>query len=137
MEAPYLSRLEERYRERGFQVIAVDVEDKETREALTAYARKGKLTHPILPGGSRAGDLYDVEKVLPTVFWIDHRGRVIRRQSGFRSETAREMERTVLDLLRERDADAKGGESTRGVHHGGGYRSSPKGEEGSDTEGLR
>jgi thiol-disulfide isomerase/thioredoxin len=121
-QAPLLSRLHEKYKDRGFQAIAVQVDERETRESIAEYAGKARLVHPILIGGSRAGELYDIEKVLPAAFWIDRRGRVIRRQSGFRAEMARDMERTVVDLLQERDAATKAETDAvpqRGDHHGG------------------
>ena len=87
-------------------MIAVLAEERDTAEAAADFARKKKLAHRIVPGGSRAADLYDFDRIMPTAFWIDHRGRVVRRETGFRPEMAREIERTIQDLLRARDADA-------------------------------
>jgi hypothetical protein len=88
-------------------VIAVDGEDKETREQVAEFARRNKLTHRILLGGERVSERYEVEKIFPTTFWIDHRGIVVRREVGFRPEMKKEIEQMILELLRARDDDGK------------------------------
>jgi len=104
VEAPYLTRFHEKYRERGFQAVAVASEERDAPEKVIEYARTRRLTHIVLTGGSRAADLYDFDHVLPTAFWIDHAGRVVRRETGFRPEMAKEIERTIENLLRARDS---------------------------------
>ena len=84
----------------------MDAEDRDSPAQVADFASKRKLTHRILVGGSRAADLYEFARVFPTTFWIDHRGRVVRRDTGFRPEMEKEIERTIQDLLRARDAEA-------------------------------
>jgi hypothetical protein len=81
-------------------------EDRDAPDKVAEFARQKKLTHRIFAGGGRIADLYDFDRILPTAFLIDHRGRVVRRETGFRPEMAKEIERTLEDLLRARDADA-------------------------------
>jgi hypothetical protein len=89
-------------------VLAVDADDDETRETVAAFAAKLKLTHPIALQGGQASELYDIDGVMPTAFWIDHQGRVVRRETGFQPEMEKEMERMIEDLLRRRDGEAAG-----------------------------
>jgi peroxiredoxin len=98
-EAPCLSRFDQKYRDRGFQVIAVDSEAKDGREQVAAYARDLKLTHRLLVGGEQAAELFDFQGFLPTCFWIDRTGKVLRRETGFRPEMEKSIERTIEELL--------------------------------------
>ena len=98
-EAPCLSRFDGKYRDRGFQVIAVDSESKDGREQVAAFARELKLTHRILVGGDQAAEPFDFQGYLPTCFWIDRTGKVFRRDTGFRPEMEKGIERTIEELL--------------------------------------
>jgi len=92
-------------------VVAVNADNKEDRELVSRFARRNKLTHLILVGGEQASEQYGTEQVLPTTFWIDHRGRVARRETGFRPEMVKEMERTIEELLRARNGEGKPAET--------------------------
>jgi len=98
-----LTKFHERYKAKGFQVLAVDGDDSESREKVADYAQKHKLTHPIVLQGEKVAELYETDGVMPTAFWIDQRGRVVRREVGFSPEMDREIERTIQDLLKEKD----------------------------------
>ena len=126
MEAPYLSRLEERYKARGLQVIAVDAEDRDTREMAAEFARKQRTTHTILVGGSEAADRYAFDKVLPTSFWIDDDGRIVRRDTGFRPEMEKELYRTAEVLLKAREASSGAPSSPAGAPNAGGKTEQPE-----------
>ncbi len=102
-----MSKLDVKYKSRGFQVIAVNAENRESREVVAKFAQRNKLTHRILVGGEEVSDLYHVEQVFPTTFWIDHGGRIIRREVGFRPEMEKVIEGMILELLRIRDGETK------------------------------
>ena len=81
----------------------MDADDEETREKVAGFVEKAKLTHPILLQGGQASELYDIQQVMPTAFWIDHRGRVARRETGFTPEMEKDMERTILEMLERKE----------------------------------
>jgi hypothetical protein len=87
-------------------VVAVNSEEGDTPEAVARFVTRLQLRHVVLAGGAAAADSFDFERVLPTAFWIDHKGRVVRRETGFRPEMERGFERMVRDLLQARDAEA-------------------------------
>jgi thiol-disulfide isomerase/thioredoxin len=84
MEAPILSRVAERYRDRGLVVLGVNTGDKPGLGA--AFAARKQLSYPILfDEGNVAGDLYNVE-VLPTMVIIGKDGKVRAVRSGLVDE---------------------------------------------------
>jgi hypothetical protein len=93
-------------------VISVDSNNQDGPQPVAQLAQKLKLTHRILVGGGKASDLYDVEQVLPTTFWIDHRGLVVQRETGFRPEMEKEIERMIEELLKRRAAPANPGQGS-------------------------
>ena len=50
--------------------------------------------------------LYGVTSA-PTAFWIDHEGKVLRREMGFDPSHVPEMERRIEELLAKAKAKAK------------------------------
>jgi hypothetical protein len=71
------------------------------------FARKARLAHTLLLSGSAAAEKFAFDKALPTAFWIDHRGVIVRRVSGFRPGMEKGLERIAEELLRARDAGAR------------------------------
>ncbi len=60
----------------------------------------------LLMGGSMSPKLYGVTSA-PTAFWIDHEGKVLRREMGFDPSHVPEMERRIEELLAKAKAKAK------------------------------
>ena len=79
--------------------MAVDADDADTPEKVSELVAKLKLTHPIVLRGEAVSDLYGIEGVMPTAFWIDRNGRVVLREVGFLPEMEKEIERRINDLL--------------------------------------
>jgi hypothetical protein len=77
----------------------VDADDDDTPEMVREMVSKMKLTHPMVLRGSAVSDLYSVEQILPTAFWIDRNGRVVLREVGFLPEMEKEIERRINELL--------------------------------------
>jgi glutathione peroxidase-family protein len=102
-----LSKFHEKYKARGFQVLAVDADDADTPQMVSELVAKLKLTHPIVLRGEAASELYSLEAIMPTAFWIDRNGRVVLREVGFLPEMEKEIERRINDLLEGRPEAAK------------------------------
>lgn len=99
-EAPYLSKLQEKYGQKGFTVIAVNGYD-EPRSVVEAFVKKEKLLQPVLlMGGTVARRLYGVTG-FPTCFWIDPQGRIVKKEVGFTPARFPEMEARLESLLGE------------------------------------
>jgi hypothetical protein len=90
--------MQEKYGKLGFKVIAVNGMD-DPREKVKKFVEKEKLKHTILlMGGKIADDIYGAV-VYPSNYWIDHTGKVLRREEGFSPFQAREMEKRLERLL--------------------------------------
>jgi cytochrome c biogenesis protein CcmG, thiol:disulfide interchange protein DsbE len=86
LEAPILSRVAERYRDRGLVVLGVNTSDKAGQAAIFA-TRKG-LSYPILfDDKGLANELYGVE-ALPTMVMIGKDGTVKAVRTGLVDEGA-------------------------------------------------
>jgi thiol-disulfide isomerase/thioredoxin len=95
-EAPHLSELYEKYKDRGLVILAVESFDTDPAD-VAGYLRENKLRHPVLTGGAQVSSrTYNIGG-LPRAFWIDKRGNVVGRQVGFDSKEA--LERKAEELL--------------------------------------
>lgn len=82
VEMPSIQRLYERYRERGFVVLAVSVDAAHARPAIEQFVEEHGLTFPILHDPeSRIGDLFRTRGVPETVIF-DGEGTIVKRFSG-------------------------------------------------------
>ena len=98
MEAPYLSEWQERYRDRGFVVLAVNGYD-ESKETVAKFVEAKKLKQKVLLLGSKvARDLYCV-RGFPTTFFIDPEGKIVDRDVGFSPAAAPATEAKIRALL--------------------------------------
>jgi hypothetical protein len=95
VEAPHLTTLHEKYKGKGFQVLAVNCWN-EDRKKVEDFVNQKKLTHPIALHGQRIADKYDVH-VYPTTFWLDREGRFVHREVGFPG--AESLEAKIKELL--------------------------------------
>ena len=95
-EMPLLVRTYERYKDNGFEVLAVSVDDKTERYKVPVFAREHKLTFPVLFDDG-AQSLYKVSS-FPTTFFIDRQGNVRLHQALFRDE--RSLEAIIGELVK-------------------------------------
>jgi cytochrome c biogenesis protein CcmG, thiol:disulfide interchange protein DsbE len=85
IEAPILSRISERYKDRGLVVLGVNTGDRPGLAAV--FATKKKLAYPILfDADHSAAELYDVE-ALPTMVLVGKDGKVRSVRSGLVDES--------------------------------------------------
>ena len=97
LEAPILSRVSERFKDKGLVVIGVDTSDRPGLGA--AFAKKKQLAYPILFDEENvAGTLYRVES-LPTLVVVARDGAVHAVHTGLLDEGA--LEGLVGEVLLE------------------------------------
>ena len=105
-EMPYLVRLWQAERERGFQVIGVNVD--EDVEAARRFAEQYQLPFPLARDGDKAVSKRYRVPGFPTHYLLDRRGRIRFSAVGFNEDDMVAVGREVETLLRE-----SGGESRR------------------------
>ena len=98
VEAPYLTRLLDKYAARGFAVVAVNAWGDPV-EKVRSFVKRGGLKQKMLMDGRSVAKRQYAVLGFPTAYWIDHRGVVIAQEVGFRPESLPIMERRIEELL--------------------------------------
>ena len=100
MELPRLQPLYEKYKDQGFEIIAVD--GKSDTERATAFIEENGLTYTMLENGEGddevAGNLYKV-RAYPSSFLIDRDGKVMYFHLGFDAGDEEHLEEEIQSLL--------------------------------------
>ena len=94
---PALSRLYEKYHDRGFMVLGISVEDVNT---LVQYRDKQQVPYPILVGTKDVVQAYEVTAI-PKMLFFDKKGAVRKTQTGYSPELEPQFETLVDSRLKE------------------------------------
>jgi peroxiredoxin len=94
---PHLSDMYKQYKNQGFVVLGISLEDKETQEK---FRDDYDVTYPMLLGTREVAQAYNVQAIPKSVF-IDKTGKVSKVQVGFAPELAPIFETLVDSLLNE------------------------------------
>jgi peroxiredoxin len=98
MEMPLFVRFQQAYRDRGFAVLGVSVDD-EGWSAVRPYVEANKISYPVMVAGDRISSLFGGLKAIPTTLIIDRRGRVAATHTGLCQKD--EYERDIKAALDE------------------------------------
>lgn len=97
-EMPQLAKLYDKYREAGFVILGVSVDD-DTRKATDVANRLG-LTFPVLLDNEKTvSQLYDLS-TMPSSFLIDRNGKVRYVHKGYVSGTELLYDKEIRELLK-------------------------------------
>ena len=82
-EMPLFVAAEKEYAPRGVVVIAVSLDDRQTRDKIPAFVEEFNMTFPVWQGGSTM-DLQDLKlgEALPATAFLDQSGRIVARVLG-------------------------------------------------------
>lgn len=94
---PWMAQMRARYGDRGFVVVAVDVDEDAEAGARFLSTAPGDFVHVKDPEG-RVAEAYGVS-VMPSSLLFDREGRTAYRHEGFRAGDAQAYERRIADLL--------------------------------------
>ena len=98
-EMPHLNRLHERYRNSGFVLLGVNIDDDP--RAAAALATKLGLRFPVLlDTDKKVSRVYDMS-AMPATLLIDRDGRVRHIHRGYRDGVEKTYEEQVRSLLKE------------------------------------
>ncbi|MBI3780304.1 MAG: TlpA family protein disulfide reductase [candidate division NC10 bacterium] len=96
-EFPSLERLYQRFKQKDFVVLAVNI--AEPADRVKRYLVEHKLTFPsLLDGDSSVSTLYGVRGT-PTRFLIDRKGKVVAGSVGPRDWASAEAQKLIENLL--------------------------------------
>jgi cytochrome c biogenesis protein CcmG/thiol:disulfide interchange protein DsbE len=98
IEIPWFTEFERKYKDRGFEVLGVSMDD-DGWTAISPFVAAKKINYRVLLGDDKTGDLYGSVEALPTSFVIDRDGRIASTHVGLsgKKEFADEIERLLLD----------------------------------------
>ncbi len=94
---PWMNLLQARYKEKGFEVIAVTLD--ESPGDATAFLRKYPAAFTV--GFDRRGKVAEAYglKVMPTSYIIDRNGFIVKTYQGFNSTHKKDAEATIEQLV--------------------------------------
>jgi cytochrome c biogenesis protein CcmG/thiol:disulfide interchange protein DsbE len=96
MEIPWFMEFERKYKDRGFAVLGVSMDD-DGWQSVKPFIQEIGMNYRVMIGDERTGDLYGGIEALPTAFLIDREGRVAVEHVGVSSR--REFEDGIEKLL--------------------------------------
>ncbi len=96
IEIPWFIEFEQKYKDRGFAVIGVSM-DEEGWEVVKPYLAKNKINYRTVIGNDEMAQQYGGVESLPTTFVIDQGGNIHGTHVGLVSKS--EYENQITELL--------------------------------------
>ena len=94
-EIPHFVQLQEKYRDRGLQVIGVSMDD--SPEPVPAFVQQFHMNYPVVMGNAKIGELYGGLLGLPITFILDREGHIVAKHVG--ATDAAVIEQEIAGLL--------------------------------------
>ena len=94
-ETPHFVELEQKYADRGLQVIGVSMDD--TSEPVRDFYQRFHMNYPVVMGDAKTGEAYGGVLGLPIAFLLDRDGRIIAKHMG--STKAETFDQEIAALL--------------------------------------
>lgn len=85
MEVPTLVKLHDKYRDRNFRVVSINVDDPEGKKVKAIVGRMG-INYPVLIGNEDVMRQFGGVQALPTSFLIGRDGRIREKLQGLYPE---------------------------------------------------
>lgn len=95
-EIPAFMELYDKYKQKGFEIVGVSL-DRDGWSVVRPYAEKMKINYPVVVGDAKLSDSYGGIDAIPTTFFVDRKGNVIKRHVGYLSKT--EFEKVIESIL--------------------------------------
>jgi len=108
IEIPWFVEFEKQYKDRGFAVIGVSM-DEDGWDAVRPYIQRANVNYRVVVGDDIVSQLYGGVESLPTTFMIDREGRVANVHLGLVSKA--DYREDIENLL-----GAAGAQTSAAVH---------------------
>lgn len=96
IEIPWFIDFEQKYKDRGFAVIGVAMDD-EGWEVVKPYLAQSKINYRVIMGNDSVASLYGNVESLPTTFILDQEGKIASTHIGLVSKS--DYENEIVQLL--------------------------------------
>lgn len=93
-EIPHFIELQNKYGQRGFQIIGVSMDD--TPDPVRTFYQQYHMNYPVVMGNSGIGEQYGGVLGLPIAFLLDRDGRITAKHIGAAKPEAIEKEAIAL-----------------------------------------
>jgi len=90
-EIPYLIKLQERNKDKGFSVLGVSM-DEGGRKLVNKFVSKLGVNYPVIIGDSKLARGFGGVIGIPVTFLVDREGNLVKRLDGYVSERVLEKE---------------------------------------------
>lgn len=98
VETPWLVDLDNRYREKGLEIIGVSLDEGE-RQTVASFVNNKGIRYRVLVGNSSIADAYGGVRFMPQSYFIDRSGRIRKATTGLTGED--DLESGIKELLRD------------------------------------
>jgi len=99
IEIPWFVEFEQKYKDRGFSVVGVSMDD-EGWDAVKPWLAKNQVNYRMLVGDDKVAQAYGGVESLPTTFVLDQDGRIVNQHVGLVSKS--DYENEIHKLLENR-----------------------------------
>ena len=96
VEIPWFTEFQRKYKDRGFEVVGVSMDD-DGWKAINPFVARRKINYRVVLGDDKTGDQYGGLDALPTTFVIDRAGRIASKHVGLTDK--RDFEDAIEKLL--------------------------------------
>ena len=94
-EIPRFVELQNKYADRGLQIIGVSMDD--SPEPVREFSQRFKMNYPVVMGNAKTGELYGGVLGLPIAFLIGRDGRISAKHIGATDMSV--FEKEIVNLL--------------------------------------
>lgn len=95
VETPHLIELQQKYGDRGLQIIGVSMDD--SPDPARTFYQQFHMNYPVVMGNAKTGELYGGVLGLPIAFLIDRDGRIKAKHIGATDPVV--FEKEIASLL--------------------------------------
>jgi peroxiredoxin len=103
VEIPWFMDLEKQYGNQGLVVLGVAMDD-DGKDGVTKFAKDMKIDYTVLLGNDDVADQYGGVEGLPTTFYLDRNGKIVKKVAGLVSHS--EIEDGIKEALGTANASA-------------------------------
>lgn len=86
VEIPWFMELEKQYGPQGLVVLGVAMDD-DGKDSVPKFAREMKIDYTVVLGNDDVADQYGGVEGLPTTFYIDRDGKIVKKVAGLVSHS--------------------------------------------------
>jgi thiol-disulfide isomerase/thioredoxin len=95
-EIPGMLDVYQKYRGKGLEIVGISV-DRDGWQVINPMVKRLNITYPVVLGNGQVIEAYGGIDAIPTTFFVDRKGRILRRQVGAMSKE--DFEKEVKSLL--------------------------------------